>query len=53
MPVVEMKVARVGTLRGAVHLRAIGLVEVDEAKGAVAKKPGVNGTTVYLWWKRF
>ena len=53
MPVAEMKVARVGTLREAVHLREIGLVEVGETKGAVAKKPSVNGTTVYLWWKRF
>ena len=53
MPVAEMRVARVGTLREAVHLRAIGLVEVGETKGVVAKKPSVNGTTVYLWWKRF
>ena len=52
MPVAEVKVAKVGTLREAVHLRAIGLAEVDETKGAVAKKPGVNGTTVYLLWKR-
>ena len=26
---------------------------MGEAKGAVAKTPGVNGTTVYLWWKCF
>ena len=53
MPVAEMKVTRVGTLREAVHLRAIGLVEVGETKGAVAEKPSVNGTTVYLWWNCF
>ena len=45
MPLAEMRVARVGTLREAEHLRAIGLVEVGETKGVVAKKPSVNGTT--------
>ena len=53
MPLAEMRVARVGTLREAEHLRAIGLVEVGETKGVVAKKPSVNGTTVYLYSKRF
>ena len=42
MTVAKMRVARVGTLREAVNLCAIGLVEVGETKGAIAKKPGVN-----------
>ena len=55
MQVAEMKVAEeeLDEKRHTRVTRAIRLVKTGETRAAVAKKPDVNGTTVYLWWKRF
>ena len=30
-----------------------GTLACEQVEAGETKKPGVNGTTVYLWWKRF